>query len=52
MTSFLQHLIDDDWQVKAVPIKHRGLEVDTAIDRALYHSLAADGQLDNLCELY
>ncbi len=52
MTSFLQHLIDNNWQVKAVPIKHGWLEVDTVVDLALYHRLADDGQLDKLCELY
>jgi len=51
MTSFLQHLIDIGWKIKAIPINHGWLEVDTVDDLELYHRLAEEGRLDQYCKL-
>lgn len=45
MTSFLQHLIDEGWEVQAVPVESGWLEVDTTDDLAIYHKCLADGTL-------
>ena len=37
MTHFIQQLIDDGWNVKAVPVKGGWIEVDTVDDLSLYH---------------
>ena len=52
MTSFIQHLINLKWRVKAVPTKHGWLEVDTADDLELYEKLNRKKQLGSLCQLY
>lgn len=49
MTSFLQHLIDEGWELRAVPVEHGWLEVDSMDDLMLYHRLQAEG---NLSEYY
>ncbi len=51
MTSFIQQLIDTGWKVKAVPVKHGWLEVDTVEDITLFESLSDKGELDALCRL-
>ena len=51
MTSFIQHLIDLNWRVKAVPVTHGWLELDTVDDLTLYENLDAQGRLDALCRL-
>lgn len=48
MTSYLQHLIDEGVRVRAVPVQHGWLEVDTVADLARYEAAAADGMLQNL----
>ena len=45
MTSFLQHLIELDWPVRAVLVDHGWLEVDTLDDLRLYQRLLAEGEL-------
>ncbi|MEW6280491.1 MAG: phosphocholine cytidylyltransferase family protein [Candidatus Eremiobacterota bacterium] len=45
MTSFLQHLIDTNWLVRAVSVRHGWLEVDTVDDLSLYHRMLEDGSL-------
>lgn len=51
LTDFLQHLIDCDWPVQAVPIDGGWLEVDTVQDLAIYHQLQRDGRLARFCRL-
>lgn len=46
MTSFLQHLIDRGWPVRAVPVQGGWLEIDTVDDWQLYQRLAEEGSLD------
>jgi choline kinase len=46
MTSFLQHLIDLGWPVRAVPVPGGWLEVDTVDDWKLYQRLAEESALD------
>lgn len=47
MTSFLQHLIDIGWEVRAVPVNHGWLELDSETDLRLYERLTASGGLDS-----
>ncbi len=51
MTSFLQHLIDAGWTVRAVPIRNGWLEVDSPDDLKRYERMYADGVLDRFCRL-
>jgi len=51
MTSFLQHLIDMGWSVRAVPVDGGWLEVDTADDLARYERLHWQGKLDRFFRL-
>ena len=51
MTSFIQHLIDTGWQVKASLVKNGWLEVDTVDDLRCYDRMAKDGSLDDYCLL-
>lgn len=51
MTSFLQHLIDTGWPLRAVPVEHGWLELDTTDDLALYGRLAASGGIDRFFRL-
>lgn len=46
MTSFLQHLINLGWPIKAAPVHGGWLEVDTIDDWRLYQDLAERGTLD------
>jgi len=45
MTSFLQHLVDVGWPIRAVPVRGGWLEVDSTDDLALYHALHERGEL-------
>ena len=45
MTTFLQHLIDSGWDVRAAPTESGWLEVDTTRDLALYEDLARQAQI-------
>jgi len=51
MTSFIQHLIDVGWQVKARLVNNGWLEVDTVGDLKTYDQMAKDGSLDTFCLL-
>ena len=51
MTSFLQHLIDTDWTIQAVPVDNGWLETDTIEDLDLYQRLKEGGALNELCRL-
>lgn len=51
MTSFIQHLINSGWQVKANLIKNGWLEIDTVDDLKCYEQLAKDGSLNSFCRL-
>jgi len=51
MTSFLQHLINLDWKVKAVPVERGWLEVDTVEDLEFYEKSQKDGTLKEQCNL-
>lgn len=51
MTSFVQHLIDLGWPVKACLVDNGWLEVDTASELEAYESMAKDGSLDQYCLL-
>ena len=48
MTSFLQLLIDANWQIVASRVNHGWLEIDTVDDLRLYEKMYADGRLDSL----
>ena len=48
MTSFIQHLIDDGWQVAAVPVAGGWLEVDIPDDLRLYERMHSEGVLGEL----
>lgn len=50
-TSFLQALIDADWDVRAAFIDNGWLEVDTVEDLALYERLHGTGELRAYCDL-
>lgn len=45
MTTFLQHLIDIDWPVRAVEVSNGWLEIDTKRDLDVYEQLATEGKL-------
>lgn len=51
MTSFIQHLIDIGWQVKARLVRNGWLEVDTVGDLKRYDQMAKDGSLESFCRL-
>ncbi|CAH0992013.1 CTP:phosphoglutamine cytidylyltransferase [Sinobacterium norvegicum] len=45
MTSFIQGLIDNSWQVKAAIVNNGWLEIDSTDDLAQYENMASDGTL-------
>ena len=45
MTSFLQHLIDNDWNVQGVFVENGWLEFDSLEDLRIYHELSSEGAL-------
>ena len=51
MTSFIQHLIDTGWPVKACLVDNGWLEVDTADELEAYSSMAEKGELASYCAL-
>jgi choline kinase len=51
MTSFLQLLIDANWQAQAVCVNNGWLEVDSVSDLELYENLARDNKLNDYCKL-
>jgi hypothetical protein len=51
MTSFIQLLIDQGWNVRPALIEGGWLEVDTVEDLHCYEALAAAGELDSICHL-
>ncbi len=51
MTSLLQLLINQNWQVKGVIVKNGWLETDTVDDLKLYEALSKNGQLEQFCRL-
>lgn len=51
MTSFLQHLVDGGWPLRAVVVEGGWLEVDRASDLVAYERLARRGELRTLCDL-
>jgi choline kinase len=51
MTSFLQLLIDANWQAQAVCVNNGWLEVDSVSDLELYENLAKDNKLNYYCKL-
>jgi choline kinase len=51
MTSFIQHLIDTRWPVKACLVSNGWLEVDTAEELEKYTEMAESRELDSYCLL-
>jgi choline kinase len=51
MTSFIQHLIDTGWPVKACLVNNGWLEVDTAGELEAYSAMAEKGELVSYCAL-
>ncbi|MDP6873000.1 MAG: phosphocholine cytidylyltransferase family protein [Alphaproteobacteria bacterium] len=51
MTDFLQRLCDLDWPIYGTRIAGGWLEVDSVEDLAVYHGLAATGELERFCKL-
>tara|TARA_B100001027_G_C16256511_1_gene327212 strand:- start:156 stop:935 length:780 start_codon:yes stop_codon:yes gene_type:complete len=51
MTSFIQHLIDLGFKVRAKLIKNSWLEVDTVGDLERYNNMVKDGSLNSYCRL-
>lgn len=51
MTSFLQHLIDNGWKVKAAIVSNGWLEIDSVSDLESYQALQDAGQLKEFCDL-
>ena len=45
MTSFIQNLIDNKWDVRVVPVDGGWLEIDSVEDLEVYESWARDGSL-------
>tara|TARA_B100001057_G_C22863157_1_gene955429 strand:- start:71 stop:850 length:780 start_codon:yes stop_codon:yes gene_type:complete len=51
MTSFIQHLIDSGWKIRATIIENGWLEVDTVEDLKVYQKLYKQGLLRNLINI-
>lgn len=51
MTSFIQQLIDVNWQVKAALVNNGWLEIDSVSDLEAYQSLQDQGLLKPFCDL-
>lgn len=51
MTHYLQSMIDDDWEVRAVPVDGSWLEVDTVEELELYRSMYSNGDLSKFINL-
>jgi choline kinase len=48
LTSFIQHLINIGWPVKAVPVENGWLEIDTVEDLEYYEKMLESGKNTNL----
>lgn len=48
LTSFIQHLINIGWPVKAVPVENGWLEIDTVEDLEYYEKMIESGKNTNL----
>ncbi|WP_191601021.1 NTP transferase domain-containing protein [Marinomonas algicola] len=51
MTSFIQHLIDIGWEVKAALVKNGWIEIDTNDELDIYNSHYNSGALDSIVRL-
>ena len=51
MTSFIQLLINLNWQVKAKLVSNGWLEIDTVDDLDCYNQMANDGSLKSYCKI-
>jgi L-glutamine-phosphate cytidylyltransferase len=51
MTSFLQYLIDNNWDIRACLVNNGWIEVDTTHDLEVYEEMAWLGSLDAICRL-
>jgi choline kinase len=51
MTSFIQYLIDHDWDVRVAETDNGWLEVDSVSDLQLYETMAAEGSLTSFYNL-
>lgn len=51
MTSFIQQLIDAEWDVKAAMVSNGWLEIDSVSDLKTYQSLEDKGKLKAYCDL-
>ncbi|WP_178917755.1 NTP transferase domain-containing protein [Natronomonas gomsonensis] len=51
MTHFIQRMIDDGWDVRAVPVDGGWLEIDTVEDLEMYQNLYSDGELNRYIDL-
>jgi choline kinase len=51
MTSFIQHLISQNWEVRACLVDNGWLEVDTAEELERYDRMAREGTLATFCNL-
>lgn len=51
MTSFLQQLIDAQWEVKAAIVSNGWLEIDSVSDLETYQKLEDQGKLKSYCDL-
>ena len=45
MTSFIQYLIEEGWQIQAVPVANGWLEVDTYSELMVYQEMYRQGTL-------
>lgn len=51
MTTFIQDLINSNWDVRAVPVEGGWLEVDNVADLETYEKLASSGMLEDFIHL-
>ncbi|MDR2219350.1 MAG: phosphocholine cytidylyltransferase family protein [Methylobacillus sp.] len=51
MTSFIQYLINHDWDVRVAETDNGWLEVDSVSDLQRYEAMATDGALEAFCRL-
>lgn len=51
MTSFIQDLIDNNWEVCAALVQNGWLEIDTSTDLARYQAMFDNGSLRDYCDL-
>jgi choline kinase len=51
MTSYIQHLIDSEWEARAALVDNGWLEVDATNELEMYQLMADTGRLDAFCKL-